>query len=89
MKTAHTWTLPVANQCEWIDPNPLESMNRCSVLQAPGCKYCDQHQAAFGQKNTRLRKRHKDLRVAAAIWDLESEFNEAVTELIAEGELSL
>jgi hypothetical protein len=30
-------------------------------------------------------KRHKDLRVAAAVWDLESEFNAAVEELVLEG----
>jgi hypothetical protein len=37
------------------------------------------------QKGTALRKRKKDIKRAAAIWDLESEFNAAVEELINEG----
>jgi hypothetical protein len=37
------------------------------------------------QKGTARAKRHKDIRVAAAVWDLESEFNAAVEELVLEG----
>jgi hypothetical protein len=37
------------------------------------------------QKGTNLGRRKKDERVAAQVWDLESEFNLAVEELEAEG----
>jgi hypothetical protein len=37
------------------------------------------------QKGTARARRKKDERVAAAVWDLESAFNEAVEELINEG----
>jgi hypothetical protein len=38
------------------------------------------------QKGSALRKRHKDIRRAEAVWDIESLFHEAVAELEAEGE---
>jgi hypothetical protein len=41
------------------------------------------------QKGTALRKRKKDIRRAEAFWDLESEFNAAVEEIVASGELEL
>jgi len=37
------------------------------------------------QKGSNLRKRHKDIRVANSVWDIESEFNTAVQELVEEG----
>ena len=37
------------------------------------------------QKGTARARRRKDLRTAAAVWDLESEFNAAVEELVMEG----
>jgi hypothetical protein len=37
------------------------------------------------KEGTAKPKRKKDLRVAAAVWDLESEFNAAVEELMNEG----
>jgi hypothetical protein len=39
------------------------------------------------QKGSNLRKRHKDIRTANSVWDIESEFNAALEELAAEGEI--
>jgi hypothetical protein len=39
------------------------------------------------QAGTARAKRHKDIRTANAIWDWQSEFNEAVLELEAEDSL--
>jgi hypothetical protein len=33
------------------------------------------------------RKRHRDIRVANSVWDIENAFNEAVAEIEAEGEI--
>ena len=62
-----------------------------TALQACGCptvlgkSYCAEHVFLVYKQGTARAKRHKDLRVAAAVWDLEAEFNAAVEELIAEG----
>jgi hypothetical protein len=84
-----TYTVYRTGQCSYIEPYPLNTLIRCTRDHAAGKQYCEPHLQKMGQKGTALRRRHKDLRVAAAIWDLESEFNEAVTELIAEGEIQL
>jgi len=47
--------------------------------------YCEDHIWLIYQKGTNLRRRHKDIRVANAVWDWESEFNSAVQELVEEG----
>ena len=55
----------------------------CATLQDKS--YCAEHYAIVYQVGTARAKRKKDLRVAASVWDLESEFNAAVEELIMEG----
>lgn len=57
----------------------------CTAGALAGRSYCDQHLALVYQVGTARARRNKDLRVARAVWDLESEFNAAVEELIMEG----
>ena len=57
----------------------------CTAAALPGRHYCAEHLAVVYQAGTARARRHKDIRVAAAVWDLESEFNAAVEELILEG----
>ena len=56
----------------------------CTHTALPGKSYCELHYGLVYQKGTGVRRR-KDQRRAAAVWDLESAFNEAVAELEAEG----
>ena len=57
----------------------------CKHTALAGHSYCAEHLAVVYQAGTARAKRKKDIRVAAAVWDLESEFNAAVEELVLEG----
>jgi len=57
----------------------------CTATALAGHSYCAEHLAVVYQKGTARARRRKDLRTAAAVWDLESEFNAAVEELVMEG----
>ena len=70
--------------CQWLGTNPSGSYCGSKEL-VPGQCYCTEHWPQMYQKGTSLRKRKKDIKRANAIWDWESEFNAAVTELEAEG----
>ena len=61
------------------------ALTACGCTTVQGKSYCAEHIAIVYQKGTARAKRKKDIRVAAAVWDLESEFNAAVEELIEEG----
>lgn len=71
-------------------------MKTCAWIgQGQGCghptvgdrSYCEQHIWQVYQKGTHLSRRHKDSRTASNVRFWESLFNEAVEELIEEGEL--
>ena len=57
----------------------------CTHTALPGRSYCAEHLALVYKQGTARAKRKKDIKTAAAVWDLESEFNAAVEELIMEG----
>ena len=57
----------------------------CTQAALPGKSYCAEHLAVVYQVGTARARRKKDIKTAAAVWDLESEFNAAVEELIMEG----
>lgn len=61
------------------------STTPCGCATVEGRSYCAEHMAVVYKLGTARAKRNKDLRVAARVWDLESEFNAAVEELILEG----
>jgi len=78
--------------CHWLGPE-YDSRRHMGPTPYCGCKtlvpgtlYCTEHYPQMYQKGSALRKRHKDIRRAEAVWDIESLFHEAVAELEAEGE---
>jgi hypothetical protein len=62
-----------------------DSTTPCGHPTLPGKSYCAEHYALVYQAGTARAKRKKDIRVANTVWDIESEFNAAVQELIDEG----
>jgi hypothetical protein len=71
----------MTNTCTYLGA----STTACGCTAVEGRSYCAEHIHLVYQKGTARAKRKKDLRVAVAVWDLESEFNAAVEELIMEG----
>ena len=61
------------------------STTACGCATVLGRSYCAEHMAVVYKLGTARARRVKDTKVAAAVWDLESEFNAAVEELILEG----
>ena len=56
----------------------------CSHTAVEGRSYCADHLwLVYKQGTAQIRK--KDIKTAARVWDLESEFNAAVEELVLEG----
>lgn len=68
--------------CTWIGNG-----EGCTHTAIEGRSYCENHIWRVYQKGTQLSKRKKDMRIASAIHLWESAFNEAVEELIEEGEI--
>jgi hypothetical protein len=56
----------------------------CAVVSA-NSSYCETHHAAVYQVGSGRATRHKDIRTANSVWDLQSTLNEAIAELEAEG----
>ena len=72
------------NKCQWIGDGPqFKSMCNCETV--PNKSYCKDHVWLVYKEGSALRTRKKDIRVANAVWDIESEFEEAIQELEAEG----
>jgi hypothetical protein len=69
-------------QCQYIGAEGHKPT--CTHTALEGKSYCAEHYALVYQVGTGVRRK-KDQRRAAAVWDLESEFNAAVEELIEEG----
>ena len=57
----------------------------CGCDSLVGRSYCSEHYPLIYQHGTARAQRKKDKKTAAAVWDLESEFNAAVEELAADG----
>jgi hypothetical protein len=71
------------NPCQYIGAHGHTPTCTHSALE--GRSYCAEHLAIVYKEGTARARRKKDIRVAAAVWDLESEFNAAVEELVLEG----
>ncbi len=69
----------MSSQCQWIGEG-----EGCEHTALPGRSYCEQHIWLVYQQGSAVRRK-KDARRAQAVWDLESEMNQAVQELIDEG----
>lgn len=75
-------------ECQWIGNSPTMRPS-CSCKAIEGRSYCRDHLWLVYQEGTAVRKRKKDIRRAEAYWNLESEFHDAVAELVEEGEIEL
>ena len=73
--------------CQYIGPEQEGPVYRmlCDCPTLAGRAYCEEHFSRVYQVGSALRKRRKDLRTANSVWDLESDMNAAVEELIEEG----
>ena len=69
------------DSCTYLGNN----ITACGCATVLGKSYCAEHIFLVYKQGTARAKRKKDLRTAAAVWDLEAEFNAVVEELIAEG----
>jgi len=61
-----------------------DSTTACGCKTVAGRSYCDQHLWLVYKAGSAVVRR-KDTRVANAVWDLQSELNSIVEELIEEG----
>lgn len=67
--------------CKWIGNG-----EGCNKEPVKGRSYCEEHLWRVYQKGTAAGTRKKDAGRAAAVWDLENEFNLALAELEEEGD---
>jgi hypothetical protein len=76
-----------SEQCQYIGREQLGPKYHmlCTAKPVPGRSYCEQHLEQVYQRGTALRRRHKDIRRANTVWDIESELNTVVEELESEG----
>jgi len=77
MKTKAT----AVTECQYLGT----ALKPCGCATLAGKSYCAEHYGLVYQLGTARARRKKDERVAATIWDIESEFNAAVEELEQEG----
>ena len=75
----------MTNKCTWMGAN--STVETCLHPAVELFSYCEQHYPMVYRAGSAQRKRHRDIRTANAVWDIESAFNEAVAELEAEGEI--
>lgn len=59
----------------------------CNHPVKPGYNYCEEHWRLIYQEGSALRKRHKDIRVADNVLELQSLLDEVVAELELEEDL--
>ena len=76
----------MANKCQWIGADALR-VGACCSNTVMGRNYCEDHLWLVYDKGTALRKRHKDIRTANKVFDLENTINEIIEELEDEGVL--
>ena len=79
--------MTMLNPCQYIgtELGYARLQPTCTHTALAGRSYCAEHIHLVYQQGTERARRKKDERTAAAVWDLESEFNAAVEELINEG----
>ena len=67
-------------ECQYLGDSPTA----CGSATVPGRSYCEDHLWIVYKQGTAV-VRKKDTRTAAAVWDLQSELDSIVEELIEEG----
>ena len=73
--------------CQYIGPEQRDApYTYCGCTQLhKDSVYCELHYPRVYEAGSGLRRRHKDARRAAAVWDIESDMNAVIAELEAEG----
>ena len=66
--------------CSWIGGG-----EGCTLQSLTGSSYCELHHHQVYRQGSASGARHRDRRVAQAVWDLEAEMTAAMEELINEG----
>ena len=66
----------VFKTCQWISDDST-TVDCHEAVMSEGKSYCETHHWQVYDKGTALRKRHKDIRTANAIWETESAINSA------------
>lgn len=69
------------DQCQYLGEH---TSCTCTEAVVPGRSYCELHLWMIYKQGTAVTRR-KDTRTANAVWDLQSELNSIVEELIEEG----
>ena len=72
--------------CTYIGPSVEDSRLQptCCAAAVPGRSYCEEHLWLVYKQGTAVNRR-KDKRTAESVWNIQDAFNEAITELEAEG----
>ena len=74
-----------ATRCQYIGSD-LTRVGGCrATLLHNHSSYCLSHYVTVYRVGTGRRVRHRDIRIANAVWDLQSELDQAIKELDAEG----
>lgn len=68
--------------CQYVGVNPTAC--GCTALHN-NSSYCEEHYGLVYRVGSGRAVRHKDIRTANRIWDLQNELNMAIAELEAEG----
>lgn len=85
----NTSTHQYESECSYLGPE-YDSCTHRGPSPYCGCRtngfssYCEQHYPIVYNVGSAARKRHKEQRQAAQVWDMESMFNEVVLELESE-----
>ena len=79
--------MTILSQCQWLGTEQQGPSYKpvCCNASLAGRSYCADHLYKVYAEGTNLRRRHKDIRTANSVWDIEQAFQEAVEELEAEG----
>ena len=71
--------------CAYIGDNDYNALHpTCCQPTVAGRSYCAEHLFLVYKEGTAVHRR-KDRRTAEAVWNIQDAFNEAITELEAEG----
>ena len=73
--------------CTYIGPSAEDTVRlqpTCCASVVPGRSYCADHLFVVYKQGTAVHRK-KDKRTAESVWNIQDAFNEAITELEAEG----
>lgn len=74
-----------ATQCQYIGSDKTRVGSCKDTVLHNHSSYCLHHYTQVYQGGTARRVRHKDIRTANSVWDLQSELDQAIKQLDEEG----